>query len=176
MDYREKVFREADPLKQLMLKIPGFSGYYNKEMRRDADKMLRDHLAGQFAAQRARLNSIQNDLIRAKAYDMIGRIDKAITKLQTLIDRIRTATYGYAGLFDAARVDEAALDRLYQFDASLASGVDRLSGMVTNLENVTRQKAVEESAIDNAIDALVDETENLNATFDKRRQAIQGQM
>src|SRR5690349_4200306 len=112
MDYREKVFNEADPLKQLMMKIPGFQGYYNKEMRRDADKLLRDHLAGQLAQQRDRLSQIQSNLVQAKAFETVGQLDRAMSKLQTLIDRIRTATYGYAGLFDAAKVDEQALDRI----------------------------------------------------------------
>ena len=34
-------------------------------------------------------------------------VDDAIVKLQTLIDRVKTASYGYAGLFDAVRIKEA---------------------------------------------------------------------
>lgn len=176
MDYREKVFNEADPLKQLMMKIPGFQGYYNKEMRRDADKLLRDHLAGQLAQQRDRLSQVQSNLVQAKAFETVGQLDRAMSKLQTLIDRIRTATYGYAGLFDAAKVDEQALDRIYQFDAALASGVDAISGLISKLSDVSSQKAVQQSEIDDAVRALSQKFDELNTTFDRRRDAMMGQM
>ena len=40
-----------------------------------------------------------------------------------MVNRIRYADRGYAGFFAAVKVDEAALDRVYEFDAALLEGV-----------------------------------------------------
>ena len=41
-------------------------------------------------------------------------LNEAVVKLGTLIDRIKTASYGYAGLFDPVRIKEQQLDALIE--------------------------------------------------------------
>lgn len=114
--------------------VPGYTGYVDRERRRDADKLLRTHLARQYSEQRDRLNRVQQSLARARQLSYIAEVDRAVGVLQRFIDRLSTATYGYAGLFDPIKVEAADLDQLYAFDMSLASGVEQLSSAVGALE------------------------------------------
>ncbi len=113
--------------------IPGFKGYVDRNARRDADKLLRETVATRFEQQWSRLSGIQRDLINQGSIDIVDDLEAAVVKLRTLIDRVRTASYGYAGFFDAVKVNEPELVQLYQFDAAL---LDRAVQMAAAVDNV----------------------------------------
>jgi len=115
-------------------RIPGYRGYHEKEARRDADGALRRMLAQDYAAQHARLTRVQQTLLAARRLDQLAPVDQVAGRLNHFIDRVRTATYGYAGLRDTVQVDERALDQLYRFDLALADGVDEVSAKVDAIE------------------------------------------
>lgn len=118
-------------------RIPGYRGYHEKEARRDADGTLRRMLAQDYAAQHARLTRVQQTLLAARRLDQLAPVDQVAGRLNHFIDRVRTATYGYAGLRDTVQVDERALDQLYRFDLALADGVDEVSAKVNAIEQAT---------------------------------------
>ena len=73
------------------------------------------------------------DLSRGGDLELLGIIDTTNRKLRTVKDRYLYADYGYAGLFDTVKVDEAVLDQLYQFDVrsqEQARGVEELVGVL----------------------------------------------
>lgn len=115
-------------------RIPGYRGYHEKEARRDADGALRRMLAQDYAAQHTRLTRVQQTLLAARRLDQLAPVDQAAGRLNHFTDRVRTATYGYAGLRDSVQVDERALDQLYQFDLALADGVDEVGAKVDAIE------------------------------------------
>lgn len=115
-------------------RIPGYRGYHEKESRRDADGALRRMLAADYDEQAKRLTRVQQTLLANRRLDQLAPIDQSATRLKHFTDRVRTATYGYAGLRDAIQVDERALDQLYQFDLALADGVDAVSANIEALE------------------------------------------
>ena len=45
MSHLDKITDEMSGFEKLLAKIPGYKGYKEKELRREADKMLRDHIA-----------------------------------------------------------------------------------------------------------------------------------
>ncbi len=61
-------------------------------------------------------------------------MERVVGRLQLLIDRVKTAAYGYAPFFDVKRVKEDDLDRLAQFDQALVEEVARLDEAIGNLE------------------------------------------
>src|SRR5207249_2091558 len=94
--------------------------------------------------------------------------EHATLKLQRFADRVRTASYGYAGLFDAVRVEEPQLDALYDFDLALEAGVGRLAQEREALgASVDKGEGVAE-----ALKALSQLADDLNAQFDRRQQTI----
>lgn len=114
--------------------FPGYTGYQEKETRRDADGALRRMLADDYAKQAQRLTRVQQTLLAARRLDMLAPVEAAHRRLQHFTDRVRTATYGYAGLRDSIQIDERALDQLYQFDLALADGVDDVGTDIATVE------------------------------------------
>lgn len=167
-DFREELTERQTGLRGLATRLPGFKGYYEKELRREADKLLRTHLAERLQEQRNRLGEIQVALVKSKRMVAVGDIERAVAKLQRLIDRLKTASYGYAGWFDAVAVRNEDLDRLYQFDNDLMTGLDELAASVDSLAQMARgQQDLAEGSV-----ALTEALQRLNDTLDRRAQVL----
>ncbi|HEX5499026.1 MAG TPA: hypothetical protein VFX03_07365, partial [Thermomicrobiales bacterium] len=115
-------------------RIPGYRGYRQKEDRRDADRRVREHVAGRYRAEAERVERVATQLAAARRLNDIGPVDELAQTIRHLVDRISTATYGYGGLFSDRNVDAAALDQLRLFDQSLLDGVDQLQKPIGDLE------------------------------------------
>ena len=168
MDLREKVTGAMGGLESLVAKIPGYSGYKAKETRREADKLLREQLARSFDEQRRHLLELQKQLVSSGQIALLDDMDSAAVKLQTLIDRIRTATYGYAGFFDAVKVKEDQLDALYEFDNALVEQVGNVEAAVGRVGSaIVAQEGVAE-----AIAGLTTVVRDINDLFTRRQDVI----
>jgi hypothetical protein len=155
-------------IERLLKGLPGIRGYVDKEMRRDADKRLRELIAQELEVQKQALLEVQRMLLEGKGLLWLDNIDQAVQKLQILTDRIKTASYGYAGLFDPVRIREEALDALHRFDQALANRVVDVKMAIANL-----RKAVSEGGdIGDATRKLVDLLADLNNLYSKRHEAI----
>ena len=133
-DFYEKVDADLDPLQRLLEKIPGFSGYMERKKRRDADKLLRLTLANRFGELYQRISQLQRDFIGQGDIRHVDDLEAAAIKIRTFTDLVRTASYGYSSFFDATKVDEAALQRLYAYDLQMFDLVDDISRAIDNVE------------------------------------------
>lgn len=168
MDPIGKAKSQMGGLESLLSKLPGIKGYREKDIRRDSDKQLRDTLARELTERRTKLTAIQNDLLSGGGLLWMDDAEKLVSRLQLLIDRIKTAAYGYAGFFDIQRVKEDELDKLAQFDEALFEDLPRLD---TAIESFA--KAVEANeGIKEALSAIGTILARLNETFGKRLEAI----
>ena len=167
-DYRDRVEGSQSGFEKLIGSIPGYKGYKERELRREADRLLRTHLADRFDEQRRRLVNVMGQLTSAGRLSETVALERANLKLQRLIDRLRTAAYGYAGLFDAIKIEQAELDALYEFDAALADGVDRVAEAIGAIEGLAG-KGEGTSAEANALLNLIEE---LNNTLSRRVEAL----
>jgi len=166
-DLTEKIQSSQSRLEELMDKIPGIGGYRRKEQRREADKLLRMHIARELEGYLKRLGEVQYTLATQGRLDVNLALERATTKLQLLIDRLKTASYGYAGLFDAVKVDEEVLDRLYDFDERMLDAAAELEASIAQLE----QTAEGEDLMTQA-NGLIRHLEALNSTFSQRQDVI----
>lgn len=167
-DLFERVSDARSGFEKLLGKIPGYKGYKEKEMRRESDKLLREAIATQMELQRKRMDDLQKELISAGRLEYLDEMGNAVTKIQTFIDRVRHATYGYAGLFDAVRVKEEELDRIYDFDHQLLEYGDRLSAALDNLAtSIPSGEGLAEAV--RQVQSICAEA---NYTFDEREQAV----
>jgi hypothetical protein len=167
-DYLGTVESSLGGLENVARKIPGYGGYKEKELRREADKLLRTELAGRFDDQRKRVSELQHELISQAKIEFLDDLERAVMKLQLLIDRIKTASYGYAGLFDAVKVKEEQLDALYAFDNQMLDFADEVSA---DVDHVTSAITAGEG-IGDAIRALVGTVGEANQAFGHREEAI----
>lgn len=142
-DILNRVLNDQDPLKKLVGKIPGFSGYINRENRRSADKLLRESIAAQYETIYKKISAIQVDLISNGGIEFLDDAEKASLQIRIFTDRIRNATYGYSGFFDSVKIDENDINAMYAFDLAfvetgekLSSELDSLAGNITNSEGL----------------------------------------
>jgi len=133
-DFLGKVVQDQDVIKSILAKLPGFKGYIERQNRRDADKLLRDKIAREYESLWQRISSLQKEMLNQGGLAYVDDMESAAVKLRAFIDRVRTATYGHSSLFNAVKINEAELARLYEFDLSLLNMVDAMSSALDNIE------------------------------------------
>jgi hypothetical protein len=164
-----KISSEMDPFKQILSKIPGFSGYMERQNRRDSDKLLRETVADRFEEQWQRISSLQREFISQGEITYVDDLEAAAIKLRAFIDRVRRATRGYSGLFDAVKINETELAQLYQYDATLLNQVDEISRAIDNVE-----ASVGSDGLPAAIRHLTTVAQQAVQAFDRREEVIIG--
>jgi hypothetical protein len=140
-------------------KIPGIKSYLEREMRREVDKMQRDWLAENVDRGRGALQGKVRDWSRSgnlANLDLAGSIDKALDRFA---NRIRHADYGYTGFFDAVKIREEELDRLYAFDLALIGTVENLAIRIETLPG---------TAAEPDLRSLMEAVEAADRSFDDR--------
>ena len=122
-------------------RVPGYRGYRLKEERRDADRRVRAAVADAYAAELARVERIGRELANARRLGEISAVERTSQAIRHYIDRVRSATPGYGGLFGDRDIDGIALDQLRLFDESLLLGVDELRPAIDRLEARLRRRS-----------------------------------
>jgi len=124
MDDATVAAREArNLLERLGARVPGFTGYLERELRREVDQLLRADLAGRLDTTRAGVAAFSRTLHLGAA----GRLERlaALEKsLDGAANALRHVGSGYAGMFNAVKVREEQLEALYRFDLDLVERVD----------------------------------------------------
>ena len=166
-DLRQRIESAYNKIEEMAKGVPGYKGYKDKEVRREADKLVRLKVARELQEQRRRLNSIEVELANAGRLGALLVLDRSLMRLQLLIDRLKTASYGYAGLFDAIKIREAELDALYDFDAALLDSVDTVAALIDAVA-----AAEEDAQVTKAGSELLEAVEEMNDAFSKRQDVI----
>lgn len=166
----EKVTSQQDPFKKVMSAIPGFSGYIERQTRRDADKLLRDTVARRFEEQWKRTSQLQSDMVSSGMIAFVDDMEKAAIQLRTFIDKITTAPRGYSGMFDAVKINEKELESIYQFDAAFFDLADQVARALDNVEASLGDQAALPAAIRNVTSLARLAVE----TYNRRSEAVTG--
>jgi hypothetical protein len=166
-DLRERIESSINRLEEMARGVPGYKGYKEKEVRREADRLLRLKLARDLQQQRRRLNRIEVQLASDGRLGALLLLERSLMRLQLLIDRLKTASYGYAGLFDAIKIEEAELDALYDYDAGLLGGVEKVKTLIDAVA-----AAAEDVELTKAGNELLEAVEEMNDAFSKRQDVI----
>lgn len=166
-DLFDKVTGDQDPFTKILGKIPGFKGYIERTSRRNADKILREQIAAEYTELLKRVGEIQSDLASSGELQYLDDIETAATKLQTFIDKVSGAAYGYSGFFDAIKVNEEELAKIYEFDVALLEGADEIRRAIDNVES-----SIGTDGMPAAIRHLVGLTRDLVTTFERRDQVL----
>ena len=158
-----------DIFKKLLSYLPGFNGYIERTNRRAADKLLREQVALKYSELAARTSRLQKDIADAGQIDFLDDIDSVGLKLRTFADRIKTASYGYSGFFDAVKINEKELEKIYAFDMAFFVLADQISSGLDNVES-----AVAGDGLKSAIRAVNTLARQVVETYDRRYETITG--
>jgi hypothetical protein len=155
----EKARERRNFLERLGAKIPGFSGYLEREVRREVDKLQRDWLADQVDRARFAINGKIREWSRAGRLENLDRASSVEKSLDRLANRIRHADYGSTGFFDAVKIGQAELDKIYEFDLTLSDAMEYLAMQVEQLP---------ETADEKMLGRLLEAVEGADTKFDER--------
>jgi len=160
----DKARAGQNALEQLVNAIPGFQGYREKELRRDADRLQREYLASRLEESKKGLDGLAATASRAGTLDAINDIETARKRLDKVVARIRYADRGYAGFFATIKVDESALDRVYRYDLGLLQGVEDARGaLAAGATNPTQ-----------AVKEMIGRLDTLDAALAERESILNG--
>ncbi len=165
----EKAKDNMGTIERLLKGLPIIRGYVDKELRREADYRLRQTIAGALESEKQRMYDLQKKLLKGGGLLYMDDLDSAVTRLQKLADRVKTASYGFAGLLDAVKIQEDQLDALHRFDVGLAARTYEVQQAVDALGSAVEQK----SGIGDAIDSLTEKLGELNRLYDARHKAVE---
>jgi hypothetical protein len=154
-------------LEQIANAVPGFRGYREKELRRDADRLQREHLASRLEECKKPLNDVAAAATRSGSLDLINDVEAARKRLDRVVARIRFADRGYAGFFDAVKVEEDTLARVYEFDLALV-------GEVASVVEAAPPSAADPAATRAALNELVGRIDALDARLAERDALLSG--
>lgn len=171
-DLYDKITGESSGLEKLLDKIPGLAGYREKGRRREADQILRKTIADRLEAARLQLSNVHQELSRdvVRAMDHAEPLGRADSRLMGLIGKIKDAPQGYAGFFDANKVKEDDLARIYAFDEGMLNHAEQIAVDVDALQKAT----LDNGDVGSAIRTLDTDIQEAIQIFNSRNEVITG--
>ena len=152
--------------------LPGFRGYKEKELRRESDKLIRNHLYLKLSGAKNAVRSISQKIADKRYMDVLTDIDRLTAKMDRVTEKVNHASYGYAGFYDIVKIKEENLDRMITFDNQLLDNVNALTSDIDALK--AQLLSGDYSNLKDKIQALTDKLEAFEDAFDKREEVIMG--
>ena len=168
----KKAERETALLEKISLAIPGFRGYKLKELRREADKLIRDHMYRRLVDAESGLKGIFQRLVINKLMDVLDDTDRLIAKFDRVSELINHAPYGYSGFFNVVKVEEDDLDNMINFDLKMVDSVKDIEAKVKQFKGEVMGGKFEN--VRTYVNDIRESIEALESTFDERKEVIMG--
>jgi hypothetical protein len=157
---------------RIVAALPGFRGYKEKELRRESDKLIRNHLHLKLSKDKDDVRSIAQKVADKRYLDVLSDIDRLVAKMDRITEKVNHASYGYSGFFDVVKIKEENLDRMIAYDNQLLDSVNALSESISNLKS--QLLGGDYSNLKDKIQTVADKFELLEDAFDKRQEVILG--
>ncbi len=157
--------RAEDLIQKGLNKIPGYTGYRDKESRRDQDKKVRESVADALVANIETLTRYNAELANLRDFESLASLEAAVGQIRLLADRIRHASYGYGGIFTENSVDANAIEQLRLFDSAMLREVDAFTTTVRTLTGSTPPDS-------DARSEMLSELSRLTTLFDSRSSVV----
>lgn len=156
-DLYDKIVSQRGSLERMIARIPGFRGYQDKQARRTADRMLRDHIAAQLTHLIDRFINIEKGILDNNGLKFMSRSRDVKSKFQRYRDLIRTDAPGYTGMWAQIKIGDEELERIYSFDEAQLRYVDQLTAALDALAAAVTTEDGDVGAALTEFDNLLDE-------------------
>lgn len=164
-----QIISQKGKFENLVGKIPGFKGYQEKQARRTADRLLRDHLAGEIDKHIKHFGRLQNKLLDGgKGLSYMGRAREVKSKMEGYHDKVQTAAPKYSGMWAQVKITEDTLDRIYAFDEAQFRFLLQFETALDALETAINDG----EGIEDSLESVYDVTSNASDAFDMRDDEI----
>lgn len=161
----ESAKAQRNLLERLGEKIPGYRGFQDRELRREVDRIQRQHLSERLTELKGALRHKTGEYTDAGRIGQLQAFDRLERRMDGLSQAVRFADYGNTGLFDPEKIGEEKLRELYEFDLAVLDEIEGLELAVS---------AVPAPGTDDPEPALDQVTERLEALQRRwqRRKAV----
>ena len=166
MDIQEKAREKMNWFERVLHKIPSFKGYYEREFRRDADRLQREFIVRQLREIKNSLNLVIRNVSRQKNLELLTEYDLFVKRLEKTINEIRYADQGYSGFFDLIKIKETELDSIYQLDGEIVDLAGRFNDEFKKLSAQPLERT--------RLETLGEYLTQIDAMFAKRSALLKG--
>ena len=157
---------------RILAELPGFRGYKEKELRRESDKIIRNHLYQRLTEARKDLKEIFQKLSDNRLQEILTDMDRFVMRFDRVSEKINHASFGYSGFYNVMKIEEEKLDKMIEFDNGLMDDVDKIAEETTAFKKEVMKQDFEK--VSDHIQSLNDLLEELEVTFDGREEIILG--
>lgn len=168
----EKAKGEMRLSERILAALPGFRGYKEKEIRRESDKLIRNHLYQRLMEGRTDLKVTFQTVSDNHLQEVITDMDRLVMRYDRVSEKINHASYGYAGFFNVVKIEEDKLDKMIAFDTDLMDEVENIVTEVSTFKKEVNKQNFEDAR--NHVNNINDMLEALEETFDQRHEVIEG--
>ncbi|MEX0794834.1 MAG: hypothetical protein WD045_16970 [Pirellulaceae bacterium] len=154
-------------IESILRYIPGFSGYLEKEYRRESDALTRKWLADRLQRSKQALDEYGHTLVNLGQIDQLPVLERMRSRLDRTISRLRGQMPGYSGFFDYVQVDQGLLDDIYDHDLAM---IKRVDGLAEKLEQLPSSG----QAPLQVVPAIQAEVDQVLADIDRREDLLKG--
>ena len=163
-DLYDKIVSGRGSLENLVAKIPGFRGYQEGAARRQADTMLRDHIAKEVDGLVSKFTQVEKRILDSGGLSYMAKTREVKSKIQAYRDRIKTAPPKWSGLFAQVKVTTEDLEKIYAFDEAQMRYVDDIAIKIDAIGNAHKADV----DISDALMDLEDTAAEANEAFQMR--------
>jgi len=171
-ELHEKAREEMNLSERILAELPGFRGYKEKEMRRETDKLIRNHLYRKLSEAKSNLKEVFQQLSDRRLHEVFTEMDRLIMRFDRVAEKINHASYGYAGFFNVLKIQEGKLDRMIAFDSGLIDHVKETFNETMIFKGEVMKNELER--VREHIQKLRSSLESLEEKFDEREETILG--
>jgi hypothetical protein len=171
-DFYEKAKKQMRLSERIVAAMPGFRGYKEKELRRESDRLIRNHLYQRLSEAKNDLKDVFQKLSDRRLFEVLTDVDRLVAKFDRVAAKIDHASYGYAGFFNIVKVEEANLDRMIDFDNKLVDEVEKIVNEVEAFKTEVMKQEIKKAK--ERTQHLVETLDDFEKTFDKRGEVILG--
>lgn len=168
----ERVLESEKLLEKIMLVVPGFKGYQLREQRREADRIVRNHIHQVLEHARDDLTRSFQTLNDSKISELAEPMNRLIARTDRIAEKVNHASHGYSGFFDSIKIEEPELEQMLAYDTQLMDLARKFSDGATSFKNDMAQNKLENAR--NSEQELESTLTNLEDAFDQRKSVIEG--
>lgn len=106
--------------------IPGYSGYAERDSRRNCDKYLRDILSSKLHFSEKEIIKRINKAVSKSDKNLMRELENCRKKLNTIQSKIKYAPYGESSFFSDLQIKEQELKKIYQLDLDIGEIVNEI--------------------------------------------------
>lgn len=171
-NFYEKAKGEMRLSERIVAAIPGFRGYKEKELRRESDRLIRNHLHRKLAQAKSDLRDIFQKLSDRRFFEALTDVDRLVARFDRVAAKIDHASYGYAGFFNIVKIREGNLDKMIDFDNQLVDEVEEIMKEVEAFKTEIMKQEIKKAK--ERVQHLAATLEAFEKAFDKRGEVILG--